>query len=283
MNLCKPVSCLILAFVLTGCRNEDKKAAPDTDAILNSDTALTHISRLFMANKSREAIALLEKGVKKFPGNPEYSRRLSEAYIQAGRTEEALKLIDSMLIKDSLNFEAWHEKGMLLSQTGDTAGAINALEISFTLQPLQLTGLALANLYAEAKDPRAIELSDVMLKKDNELTDAVFIKGIYYSNINNYNKALEQFEACISRDWKFTEAYIEKGIILYNRKDFTEAYRTFEMAATVTPTYADAYFWMARIQEAQGKKAEARENYSRALALDRDFTEAKEGIKRNTP
>ncbi|HYE56101.1 MAG TPA: tetratricopeptide repeat protein, partial [Chitinophagaceae bacterium] len=199
---------------------------------------LSYISNLFLINKPNEAVELLESGTRRFPDNPDFRRRLSEAYIQTGRSNEALAQYDNMLQTDSLNFETWYEKGMLLVELNDTAAAIDALARSYSLQPLTMNGLALANLYAETKNPMALTIADDLIRKDSlvESLDPVYIKGVYYSNTRQYPQALEQFEKCIRADWKFTDAYIEKGIILYEQKNIDEALLTFKMAATVTPS-----------------------------------------------
>jgi tetratricopeptide (TPR) repeat protein len=164
----------------------------------------------------------------------------------------------------------------------DTTAAIRNLEMNFSQHPDLNTGLTLANLYAETKNPKAIGLCDALLAKDStrEFTDAVFIKGIYYANINDTAAAVRLFEECINRDWKFIEAYIEKGIIQYDRKDFTGALKTFELSVKVANTYPDAYYWLARCYEALGNKEQALDNYSRTLALDNHFKEAREGMER---
>jgi tetratricopeptide (TPR) repeat protein len=243
---------------------------------------LAYVNNLFLVNKPREAMRLLESGAKRFPGNPDFRRRLSEAYLQLGRSQEALAQYDNMLREDSLNFEAWYEKGMLLVEMNDTANAIAALARSYALQPLSMSGLVLANLYAETKDPRAVEIADEIISKDTltETLDPIFIKGIYYSNTKQYPQAIEQFDKCIRADWKFTDAYIEKGIILYEQKNIDEALQTFKMANTVSATNADAYYWQGRCYELAGKKDEAIDNYARAATLDRDFTEAKQALDR---
>ena len=245
-------------------------------------TAFLYSANLFLTGREHQAIKLLEQCQTKFPSNPDFSRRLSEAYMQSGRSEQALSQYTQMLEKDPGNFEAWYEKGLLLAQSKDTAGAIHAMEKAYELQPLQSFGVVLANLYAETKDKKVISLCDELIQKDSaqELTDALFIKGIYYTNINEKDKALEQFGNCIKRDWKFTEAYIEKGIIFFQDKNIDEALKTFALAAKVSNTYADAYFWMARCFETIGKMEEAKENYHRALALDRNFIEAKRALQR---
>lgn len=248
----------------------------------SEEITLAYVANLFLIDRPREAVRLLERGAKRFPDNPDFRRRLSEAYLQSGRSEEALAQYDNMLQTDSLNFEAWYEKGMLLMQMGDTTAAIDALARSYALQPLSMNGLVLANLYAETKNQQAVVIADEIISKDSltESLDPIFIKGIYYSNTRQYPQAIEQFDKCIRADWKFTDAYIEKGIILYEQKNIDEALQTFKMANTVSATNADGYYWQGRCYELAGKKEEAIENYARAYALDRDFIEAKKALDR---
>lgn len=248
----------------------------------SEEVTLAYVNNLFLVNRPREAMRLLENGARRFPENPDFRRRLSEAYQQTGRSRDALAQYDSMLLADSLNFEAWYEKGLLLVETGDTAAAIESLARSYELQPLRMSGLVLANLYAETKNEKAIGIADEIMSKDtlSESLDPIFIKGVYYSNTKQYPQAIEQFEKCIRTDWKFTDAYIEKGIILYEQKNIDEALQTFKMANTVSAANADAYYWQGRCYELAGKKEEAIENYARAYALDRDFIEAKQALDR---
>jgi tetratricopeptide (TPR) repeat protein len=245
-------------------------------------TAFAYSSGLFLSGREVEAIAFLKQCLASYPDSPEFARRLSEAYVQSGKTKEALDQYNAILEKDPQNYEAWYEKGIVLAQMKDTLQAITAFETAYTLQPIQLFGITLANLYAETKNAKALDLCDELLEKDfsKELTDAVYIKGIYYANINQQEQALKYFEECIRRDWKFTEAYIEKGLVLYHQKNYDEALKNFALAAKVSNTDADTYFWMGRCYEATGKMQDARENYQRALALDRDFSQARDALKR---
>lgn len=247
--------------------------------------ALAYTANLFMSGKEEKALVLLQQCVKKFPANSEFPRRLSEAYLQSGNTTEALELYNHILEADPGNFETWYEKGLLYARLKDTAQAIAALEKAYALQPIQLFALTLGNLYAETRNSKVIPLCDQLLQKDSaqELTDPLFLKGVYFSNTGEQAKAIEQFENCIRRDWKFTEAYIEKGIILYSQKNYDEALRTFALAAKVSNSDADAYYWMGRCYESIGNKEEARDHYEHALALDMDLDEAREGLQRVTP
>jgi tetratricopeptide (TPR) repeat protein len=272
--------------VLLSQHNLHELATPDYKKAWELDPAeplaLQYVSNLLMTDEHREAVRVLQASIKTHPDNIELRRRLSEIYAQTGQYERALEQNEELVQMDSLNFEAWFERGVLLSRLKDTTAAIGALERSYALQPVQYTGLTLATLYAAARDPKTIAFCNELIKRDTAgmLTDLFYIKGTYYSDVREFDRAIQQFDSCINRDWKFADAYIEKGIVLFEQKKYTEALETFTVAVTVANTNPDAYFWMARCYEAMNNKDLAIANYERALALDKQFAEAAEGLRR---
>jgi tetratricopeptide (TPR) repeat protein len=171
---------------------------------------------------------------------------------------------------------------MVFAQMKDTAKAIEALEKAYNLQPLKMLGLSLANLYAETKNQKTLSVCDQLIIRDStsEFIDPIYLKGVYFANVGDRENAVKQFDICIERDWKFIEAYIEKGILFYEQKQYDEALKTFQLAANVSNTYADAYYWMGKCNEAKGDKRAAVNNYYKALSLERNFREAAEGLER---
>lgn len=244
--------------------------------------AEARVNSLFMMGKNNQALLLLKDLLVSYPENLNLKRRMGEALLHSGQYEQAIETYDKMIAADSLDFESYYEKGLLYLEMKDSAAALRELETSFRIQPLQITALSLANMYAERKNPRALELADMVINRDSsgELADPVFIKGIYYANIKNTAKALEQFNQVIRMDWKFHEAYIEKGIIYFDQKNLDEALQQFKLASTVTNTFPDAYYWQGRCYEELGMEDEAAASYGRAYALDKSFTEAIEGAER---
>ena len=98
--------------------------------------------------------------------------------------------------------------------------------------------------------------------------------------MGNASEAIKNFDEAIRRDYYFLDAYMDKGQTLYDQKNYKAALSVFNLAATITPTYADAYFWMGKTKEALGNKAEAKLDYQRAYGLDKTMTEAKESAEK---
>jgi tetratricopeptide (TPR) repeat protein len=245
-------------------------------------TGFRYAATLGIIGQADRAVMLLKDCQRRFPDNPAFPSMLGELYQQSGRIQEAIAIYHDILTKDSSDFEAWYEKGLLLEKAKDTAGAISALGNAWRLQPTNTYGLELAHMYAENRNPAALTICDQILGKDSahELLDPLFIKGIYYSNMTQYKKAITQFDSCIRRDWKFTDAYLEKGIALYEQKQYDSAMNTFLMTIKVSNTYPDGYYWVGRCYEATGQKDQAILYYRQAIGLDKDFAEAADRIKK---
>jgi tetratricopeptide (TPR) repeat protein len=245
------------------------------------ENAFPFAANMAILGKHGERLSLLESLNRQYPGNPQVGRLLAESYATAGKATEALQIYNEMIATDSLDPETQYEKAMLLEQLKDTAQAITALQKAYAIQGVDTYGLELAHLYAEQKNPRAIEICNFILKQDSAalLIDPFFIKGIYYANMKLYPKAIGQFDSCILRDWKTTDAYLEKGRAYFHMKNFNAAMQTFNMAITVTNTDPDAYFWLGRCYEAVNQKTDAVNNYRKAVALDKDFIEARQRME----
>lgn len=226
--------------------------------------------------------------INKYPNDTSLKFEFIVALQDAGRYREAISFLDSMNLKwgDSarmkIYFNGLFKRAELLAQAGDTASAIKTFE--FFVIPGELTeaGLQLANLYAETKNPKVLAICDSMIKNDESKRDPNpnYLKGVYYYNIGDYDKALQQFNSSINKDYTFLDAYMEKGRILYKQSRYKEAITVYDLAIKVSNTFADAYFWKGKCQEALGQKQEAKISYQRAYAFDKTLTEAKEAADR---
>jgi tetratricopeptide (TPR) repeat protein len=243
--------------------------------------ALPFAANLEILGKHQQRLDLLDSLSRRFPENAQAGRLFAEATAAAGDRTRALALYNQMILTDSTDPEMQYEKALLLEQVKDTAEAIKTLQKAYSMQGVATYGLELAHLYAEQKNPKALDICDYILNQDSAriLIDPFFIKGIYYSNIKRFPKAIVQFDSCIARDWKTTDAYLEKGIAYFRMKNYPAATQTFNMAITVTQTDPDAYFWLGRCYEAQERKMDAIYNYRKAIALDKNFNEARQRIE----
>jgi tetratricopeptide (TPR) repeat protein len=241
------------------------------------------ISNILLEKRPDSATAFINKALTILPNSVFLELNLGESLAAQNKPDEALKVYDDLLLKYPGQIDAWIKKADLLAQKNDLPGSTAALEKAYSLAPqdMELTG-NLAFNYAKTKNPKALALADTIIALDKKGLSAepYYFKGVYYDNINDKNKALEQFDLAIQKDYNFLDAYMEKGRILYERKKTAEALKVFQLSTTISPAFADGYLWLAKCKEALNQKEEALADYQRAFGFDKTLIEAKEGIER---
>jgi tetratricopeptide (TPR) repeat protein len=237
------------------------------------------ISTILLERNPDSAILFLNNALRELPESFLLQLSLARNYDAQNRTDEALKVCNDMLAKNPDQVDLLKMKAGLLNKKGSSVETIAILTKAYNLTPFdaELNNM-LAIKLAETKNSRVLSLTDSLIRADSMglSADPYYYKGIYYSNTGDNVKALSNFDLAIKHNYRFLESYIEKGSILFDEKKFSEAIKVFNLALTVSPEYADAYYWVGKCQEALGQKEDAKLNYEKAYALDKTFTQAKE-------
>ena len=241
------------------------------------------IANIWKDKRPDSAIIFLNEALKGLPDSYLLRVTLARSYDALNKTIDALRICDQLLSTFPNQTEVLVLQSELLDKRNDTLRSIAPLEKAYRIAPANLEiGLKLAYKYAETKNPKVLTVCDELIQKDSLKlhADPFYVKGDYYSNIGDKAKAIQLFDETIKRDYNYLNAYIEKGKILLEQKKVSEAYKVFKLCNTINPAFPDAYYYMGKCEEAQGKKQEAKLSYEKAYSLDKSFTEAKEAADR---
>ena len=256
-----------LCWLMFACHNADVKQKAKTDSSKNEAAAL---------------IEGLQKQVKQYPDSTGLRLRLAIALDSAGMFPEALRQMDSLTNQDSMNYGLWFAKGNIAEDAQDTLLAMRSYAKAAHLYESPQVLLSLANLYAETKNDRAIEICSRVkalgLGRDYD-ANCAFIVGIYYARTHKPGEAVKYFDECIANNYTYMEAYIEKGLLFFDSKQYEKALEVFQFAATVNNLYADAYYYQGRCYEMMNKKDSAVLRFKQSLQLDPGLKEAGERLK----
>ncbi|MEO5946689.1 MAG: tetratricopeptide repeat protein [Chitinophagaceae bacterium] len=236
-------------------------------------------SNLLLDKKPDSAIQFLNDAIKEMPNSFLLQLTLARSYDAAGKTDNALDLVNKILQSNPEQVDVMKMKAGLLGKKGNNTEAVAILEKAYSLTPYDIElNYELAFKYAESKNSRVVQLCDSLIKVDtlNLHAEPYYYKGIYFSNMNDKAKALILFDEALQHNYYYLNAYIEKARLLYDQKKFGDALKTVQLANTISATFPDAYYWMGKCQEAMGQLEEAKLNYQRAFSLDNTFTDAKE-------
>jgi tetratricopeptide (TPR) repeat protein len=263
----KNIVFLFIFIFLFSCKEEEKKAARNTTV----ETTIPPQIATQIANFNKDTT------------NIPLQLKLIETLDSAALYKQALFYLDKIITTDSLNNAYWFKRGKICNNLHDTAAAIKSFSYAAKIYPTPIALQELANLFAETKNPKTINICNDLIKMNpggNYNAAAYFFMGVYYSKINDKQKAITLFDKSIYEDYHLADAYIEKGYILYTNKDYKKALEIFKQLNTFNQANADGYYWQAKCNEALNNKKDAIDLYKKALQLDPNINEANDAIKR---
>ena len=110
-----------------------------------------------------------------------------------------------------------------------------------------------------------IALSQAVSLEDAE---GCYWAGAYYLRIHRLEKALEMMERALEKDPGFADALNTKGVILTKKGAHKQALALYQEALRLRPEDAGFRMNIALTYYLQNKRAEAEQEYKRALELD---------------
>lgn len=251
-------------------------------SLSKQETYAVGISNILLEKNKKEAIAFINEALLELPQSIFLKLTLVRLYSENNEVDKALDICNSILEQQPDQVNALLLKAELLQKKNDNKEATNALETAYQLAPGNLeVAFKLAYQYAETNNERTIILADSLIAADalKMHAEPYYIKGLYYSNINQKAKAITLFDQTIKTEYNYLNAYIEKGKALLDLKKNKEALDVFQLANTISPSFPDAYFWIGKCQELNGEMEEAKLSYQKAYGLDKSFTEAREAAE----
>ena len=258
---------VLASFIFFACNNTDSRSDKRNDSVKNVMMPL---------------IESMQQQLRKFPDSA--GLRLQYAFIldSVGMHKEALIQIDTLLKNDSANYGLLFAQGQIAENAQDTMLALKSYARAARLYESPDVLLALANLYAEMKNDRAILFCSrvKMLGLGREYdAHAAFIMGIYYARLHKGDEAVKYFDDCIANSYTYMGAYIEKGLVYFDARQYQKALDVFQFASIVNNLYADAYYYQGRCYEMLNKKDSAVLRFKQSLQIDPALDEAREHLK----
>ncbi|CAN5896384.1 hypothetical protein BH11BAC4_BH11BAC4_09040 [soil metagenome] len=222
----------------------------------------------------------LKDAITKYPDSLLLKENLVQYFRDNGNYFNAIKTIDEAIKKDSGKARLWDIKATLHFEDADTVNSIKAFEKAIDLFPDPQYIISLGTLFAQTKNPLALQMADALLigSKANAGKEAFFIKGLYYTYINEKQKSIVFFDKCLSLNYTFMDAYREKAIALYDLGKYEEALVVLDKAITLQNNFDEGYYYSGQCLEKLNRKTEAIQAYQNAIICDPNYIEAKDAL-----
>ncbi|CAL1517558.1 tetratricopeptide repeat protein [Chitinophaga sp. MM2321] len=217
------------------------------------------------------------------PGYTYLEYRLATAMIENKKYPQADSMANVLAQTKDARDKAFYLKARIAEDQQDTTTAIKHLTTAISAagpHPEYEAVMELGDLLRARKQPAAIQFYRQAWQLDSLNATPLYEAAQYQEELGNQAAAIAAYRQCIISDPGYEPAYLALGKIYSGKKQWKEAFSFYNLAAKSAPTDAQAYYYRGLCQEQLGNKQEAIADYIKATSFKKDFTEAKDAIKR---
>lgn len=193
-----------------------------------------------------------------------------------GEPRGADAICAELLRADPRHFNAYHLRGLIALDQGETHRGIELIARSLAINPHQpLAYSNVGNALLSAGQPeRALASLDAALALKPDLSLAHYNRGNALKALGRLEESVASYDAALALDGAEVKALKNRGIVLQALGRQAEALASFERAATLDPLLPGIQVSKGDVLLGLGRLEEAVESYSLALRIDPESFEA---------
>jgi arylsulfatase A-like enzyme/Flp pilus assembly protein TadD len=210
------------------------------------------------------AIAGLRDLVRQEPANTTFRRRLASALRHAGKEAEAVAVLEEAPVSDAL---AWHERAVVLAQTGRTLEALRAEDRAIALNPLLPEPYNHRGaLEAErGRTEEALSDFDKAIALDPNNARAWNNRANTLRALGRRAEAAAAYQTAVRLAPRDGDPRNGLGVLAVEAGDLPSAAGLFRSVLEIDPAHAEAAVNLAFVEARRGQTAEARVRLERLL------------------
>lgn len=192
---------------------------------------------------------------------------------QKGNFAEAERQYKRILVENGGNAEALHLLGVLYIQTGKEEDAIDLINRAIQLNQniaVYHSNLAIALQNLGRFDEAAQQFQTAVYIKPDHF-EAYNALGDILKNKGEYVEAIKYYEQALAINPNFVEGFNNLGIALQGLKNFDQAMDFYKRAISINSNYVDAHNNLGSVLQEKGLPEEAIKSYQNALAINPNY------------
>jgi tetratricopeptide (TPR) repeat protein len=238
------------------------------------------VDAYFVMNNTRLAKETLLAMERKFPENQVAFLKLAELYYLVKQYQESITYINKSLRIDESQAKAYHLKGNVYLEIGDTGKAISSFQTAIEQDNGYVDAFYdLGMLYGLKKDPLALEYYTNALKIQPSHEQSLYARAKFFQDLGKFDDAIREYKAMMIRITNCDQCHYNLGAIyLEVKKDYTQALEEFSKAIALNPNYLEAYFARGFTYSRLNNVSSAKADYTMCLKLEPNYELAIEGL-----
>ncbi len=263
LRILSSLTLVLVVLLLTSCNNEadSKESTP-----------------------ASKKIDFLEKDANTYPDSASLQLRWAEELLASGDTTRAVDVLLKFQDQFPGNTNILNGIGYSSLLAKDTSTAVFYIQNSLSVNPNQPEiEMELAFIFQSQKNDRwKVIASDMIRDSINQIRSSrgYFVRGVFESNYNQLDEAIQSFDSSILQQFTFVDAHIEKSLLLLEKDKVQQALDGLYKALELDRKNPDIYFLAGECKRKLDEFESASNFYLQALELDPSHEGAKYNLNK---
>ena len=230
---------------------------------------LNNRSELAAGARTQLDITELQAEIQRHPNQPQNLYMLTEAYLKAGRIDEARKTINELDGLTSSDYRTLNGTGVLLTRYHLYDDAIEHFKSALQANPnSDEVRFNLANAYFEKRQyPLALEIANQVSEGGRNDDAYLTLMGDIYAHLGENGKAAQIFEDAISRNPDNDQNYLSLALVDLRSNDLDAAQKTLAKGQQRIPESGKIAWGLGLAAVMAGNANKAAAHFERAIEL----------------
>ncbi len=225
-------------------------------------------------NELGKAMSVIDISLAQHPNCSELEIKKAKLLMERNLTQEALSMINRLIVTDKSNAELHILKGSCLADSGKLDEAkiyfANAVDLSIGNE-VEETCYTCALAYIDnGLYQDAIPYLERAYNLNQSNTMVIYDLAYSYDRMMNFEKSIEFYKIYLDLDPYSDNAWYNLGIVYNKANEFSDAINAFDYAIAINEVYASAYFNKANTLANWEKYSEAIDVYKEYILVEKD-------------
>lgn len=262
---------IILSLLFVACNNSPVEKSEPTEIVSN-----------LVEDQPIDPLSIIEKEIIQKPSSPNVYLKRALYFQEKRRFPQALEDINrSLQLAPDVTFLKYH-KAAILYEYAVYNQDISLLDeskiyldntISEDLEIIEPRLLRAKIFLFEKKTEESMRLINDVLKIDERVAEAYFIKGMIYHFLGNFKLASSSYQTAIEVDSDFFDAFIHMGMLL-DKMEKDNGLDYYNSAIAIRPNSLEAHRNKGLHLHFRQSYSSARESFKEVSRIDPSFEEA---------
>jgi tetratricopeptide (TPR) repeat protein len=198
-----------------------------------------------------------------------------KALVESGDSAGAISALDRAIQLNPKLGAAYWQRGIAYANRGDHDQAIKDYDEAIAADPRPEAYYARASSLSVRRDfDRAIADLDEAIRRNPKMAAAYWQRGVARANKGEHVQAIADYDEAIRLDPKMARVYLSRGNSYELRDDFDRARTDYDEAIRRDPQLSDAFYARGFLFSMRGELDQAISDYDAALRLNPDLASA---------